>query len=131
MTSTQSTIDARTDVAPSRDYIVSLKDEGITPAEGLSDLLFDPYLLSKSYAKEGDLFSSKVVILCAATACIGGLLFGIDQGLVSIILVMPQFLQVFPSVNTDLSSAAGFNKGSYFFRTLFFLLPLNLLSFLS
>lgn len=52
-----------------------------------------------------DLMASKIVIACAAAACIGGLLFGFDQGLVSIILVMPRFLDQFPEIN------GGFHKG--------------------
>lgn len=38
-------------------------------------------------------------------------LFGFDQGLVSIVLVMPQFLRVFPEVDPSASPQAGFNKG--------------------
>lgn len=39
------------------------------------------------------------------------LLFGFDQGLVSIVLVMPQFLSTFPQMNPSLTSSAGFNQG--------------------
>lgn len=49
--------------------------------------------------------------ICALTACVGGLLFGFDQGLMSIILVMPRFLADFPEVDTAVTSGAGFNKG--------------------
>lgn len=49
--------------------------------------------------------------VCVITACVGGLLFGFDQGLMSIILVMPRFLGDFPEVDTAVSSSAGFNKG--------------------
>jgi hypothetical protein len=52
-----------------------------------------------------DLVASRVVLGCALGACIGGLLFGLDQGLVSIILVMPRFLETFPEIN------GGFYKG--------------------
>lgn len=41
--------------------------------------------------------------LCAAFAAIGGMVFGYDQGVVSVILVMPQFLERF----TQISDSAG------------------------
>jgi hypothetical protein len=58
-----------------------------------------------------EIFSSRLTSLCVITACVGGLLFGFDQGLLSIILVMPKFLSDFPDVDTAVSSSAGFNKG--------------------
>lgn len=45
------------------------------------------------------------VALCASCATLDGLLFGYDQGVVSVILVTPQFLDRFPEVNS------GFWKG--------------------
>ncbi|KAF2237453.1 putative MFS monosaccharide transporter [Viridothelium virens] len=56
------------------------------------------------------LFSNYYVSLCAAFATLGGLLFGYDQGVVSVILVMPQFLDRFPRV-AEGASGAGFWKG--------------------
>ena len=56
------------------------------------------------------LFASKYVFLCATFATMGGLLFGYDQGVVSITLVMPQFLDAFPQVSPE-ASGAGFLKG--------------------
>lgn len=47
---------------------------------------------------------------CAAFAAIGGMVFGYDQGVVSIILVMPQFLARFPQVS-EKAAGAGFAKG--------------------
>ena len=44
--------------------------------------------------------------LCAAFAALSGLLFGYDQGVVSVILVEPQFLAVFPLIDQG-----GFWKG--------------------
>lgn len=48
--------------------------------------------------------------MCAAFATIGGLLFGYDQGVISVTLVMDQFLGCFPRVSDD-ASGAGFWKG--------------------
>ena len=54
------------------------------------------------------MFTNSYVALCAAFAAIGGLIFGYDQGVVSIILVMDQFLARFPRVD---GGGAGFWKG--------------------
>lgn len=56
------------------------------------------------------IFSSRYVFVCALFATMGGLLFGYDQGVVSITLVMPQFLDDFPEVSPT-ASGAGFLKG--------------------
>jgi MFS family permease len=56
------------------------------------------------------LFVNSYAALCAAFAAIGGMIFGYDQGVVSIVLVMPQFLSRFPNVSES-SSSAGFDKG--------------------
>lgn len=45
-------------------------------------------------------------------ACIGGLLFGFDQGILSIALTMPQFLRQFPETDASVTSGASLNKGS-------------------
>ena len=55
-------------------------------------------------------FTNYYATLCAAFAAIGGLIFGYDQGVVSIVLVMPQFLTRFARVS-DTASGAGFWKG--------------------
>lgn len=55
-------------------------------------------------------FINTYAALCAAFAALGGMIFGYDQGVVSIVLVMPQFLSRFPQVS-DKSSSAGFDKG--------------------
>lgn len=56
------------------------------------------------------LFHNPFVFLCAACATLGGMLFGYDQGVVSVILVMPQFLEKFPRVS-ETAAGAGFWKG--------------------
>ncbi len=57
------------------------------------------------------IFANRLVVLCTITACIGGLLFGFDQGLVSIVLVMPKFLETFPQTDATVTSSAGLNQG--------------------
>ncbi|KAF2084585.1 putative MFS monosaccharide transporter [Saccharata proteae CBS 121410] len=56
------------------------------------------------------LLTSYYVFLCAAFSAMGGLLFGYDQGVVSVILVMPQFLDRFSRV-ADGAAGQGFWKG--------------------
>ena len=56
------------------------------------------------------LFSSSYVVLCASFATLGGLLFGYDQGVVSVILVEEQFLQRFVRID-ETSPGSGFWKG--------------------
>ncbi|KAH7378846.1 general substrate transporter [Pyrenochaeta sp. MPI-SDFR-AT-0127] len=65
-----------------------------------------------SYGHAGfrGLFSNPYVAMCAAFATIGGLLFGYDQGVISVTLVMDQFLGRFPRVSNT-ASGAGFWKG--------------------
>lgn len=41
----------------------------------------------------------------------GGLLFGFDQGILTIVLTMKQFLGQFPDIDPDVSSSAAFHKG--------------------
>lgn len=56
------------------------------------------------------MFANQYVATCAMFATIGGLLFGYDQGVVSVTLVMDQFLATFPRVS-ETASGAGFWKG--------------------
>lgn len=56
------------------------------------------------------LVSNPFVFLCAACSTLGGLVFGYDQGVVSVILVMHQFLEQFPEVSPS-APGEGFWKG--------------------
>ncbi|KAF9875239.1 hypothetical protein CkaCkLH20_07059 [Colletotrichum karsti] len=56
------------------------------------------------------IFSNKYVTICAAFSTLGGAMFGFDQGVVSVTLVMDQFLHRFPEV-ADGAAGAGFKKG--------------------
>ncbi|KAL9603804.1 MAG: hypothetical protein Q9219_000913 [cf. Caloplaca sp. 3 TL-2023] len=58
----------------------------------------------------GGLLISSYAALCAAFAALGGMVFGYDQGVVSVVLVMPQFLSRFTRVS-ETASGAGFWKG--------------------
>ncbi|KAI1213732.1 general substrate transporter [Annulohypoxylon truncatum] len=66
----------------------------------------------ETYGKAGFLgiFTNKYVTLCAAFATIGGALFGYDQGVISLTLVMDQFIEKFPEVSAD-AAGGGFKKG--------------------
>lgn len=54
------------------------------------------------------LVANPYVLMCAACSTLGGLMFGYDQGVVSVILVMEQFLARFPRVD---GAGGGFWKG--------------------
>ncbi|KAL8644775.1 MAG: hypothetical protein Q9210_007078 [Variospora velana] len=56
------------------------------------------------------IFTSHYAATCAAFAALGGMVFGYDQGVVSVVLVMEQFLGRFTSVS-DKAAGAGFYKG--------------------
>ncbi|TKA82105.1 hypothetical protein B0A55_01802 [Friedmanniomyces simplex] len=68
--------------------------------------------IAEPYCNPGfnGIFASRYVVLCAAFAALGGLLFGYDQGVVSVILVEPQFLQRFGRIAGGVPHA-GFWKG--------------------
>ncbi|CBX98280.1 hypothetical protein IAQ61_010377 [Plenodomus lingam] len=72
----------------------------------------DAMVTREPYGPSGfqGLFTNHYVALCAAFATIGGLLFGYDQGVISVTLVMDQFLSRFPRVSAE-ASGAGFWKG--------------------
>lgn len=73
--------------------------------------LFLPSPFPLSLLGLSGMFASKVVVLSALMAAVGGLTFGYDQGVVSITLVMEQFLKEIPKVDDDADSSASFNRG--------------------
>ncbi|KAJ6185737.1 hypothetical protein N7519_007038 [Penicillium mononematosum] len=56
------------------------------------------------------ILNSPFVCGAALLASFGGLSFGYDQGVISLILVMPQFIDQFPEIDTD-APGYGFNVG--------------------
>ncbi|KAH9235828.1 hypothetical protein K456DRAFT_1748443 [Colletotrichum gloeosporioides 23] len=65
-----------------------------------------------SYGPPGfkGVFASRFVTYCAAFAALGGFMFGYDQGVISVTLVMSEFLDRFPEVSDD-AAGSGFKKG--------------------
>ncbi|KAK1013877.1 hypothetical protein LTS01_000405 [Friedmanniomyces endolithicus] len=97
--------------------------ERLTTADQKGDIEEPPSPLDTLRASPGDhhaepysklgpntLLASRYVVLCASFAALGGLLFGYDQGVVSVILVEPQFLQRFGRIAGG-APHAGFWKG--------------------
>ncbi|WVQ85574.1 hypothetical protein IAT38_007740 [Cryptococcus sp. DSM 104549] len=98
---------------PSRDSIPSLESMGIELHPDTSRYVYDSKLLADSLGGNGfsAIFSNPVVLTAAFSACMGGLLFGFDQGILAIVLTMPQFLSRFPAVDPGVARGAAFNKG--------------------
>ncbi|KAI9730107.1 MAG: hypothetical protein M1834_006099 [Cirrosporium novae-zelandiae] len=82
------------------------------PAERFTTHHEDIWSTGEPYGPPGfhGVFSNSYVAACAAFSALGGMLFGYDQGVVSVILVMPQFLDRFGRV-AETASGAGFWKG--------------------
>lgn len=80
------------------------------PVEGFSHHAEDITADREPYGPPGlrGLMANPFVLMCAACSTLGGLIFGYDQGVVSVILVMDQFLEEFPRIG---GSGAGFWKG--------------------
>ncbi|KAK7709228.1 hypothetical protein SLS57_008763 [Botryosphaeria dothidea] len=78
-------------------------------AEHVEDTMVE---LRENYVRSGfmGMFQSKYVVLCATVVRLGAFLFGYDQGVISVILEMDQFLDRFPRVSAT-ASGAGFWKG--------------------
>jgi MFS family permease len=94
--------------------LVQTKDipDGKAPVQGFSHHAENILNDREPYGPPGlaGLVANPFVFMCAACSTLGGLLFGYDQGVVSVILVMDQFLERFPEVSPH-SSGAGFWKG--------------------
>ncbi|RDW57516.1 hypothetical protein BP6252_13776 [Coleophoma cylindrospora] len=77
-----------------------------------AEVVLNPELTLEPYGPSGfrGIFTSRYVAMCAAFSAIGGMLFGYDQGVISITLVMPQFLERFPQVSSTYAGG-GFYKG--------------------
>lgn len=124
-----------TQFAPPRTQLPPFESFGLKPEPEVFELAQDSEALSSAYGASSKflalclsfycladhrllistaltgIFENGLVTVCAMVACIGGLLFGFDQGLLSITLVMPQFLEQFPEIDSAVSSGASFKKG--------------------
>ncbi|ODN84530.1 hypothetical protein L202_00461 [Cryptococcus amylolentus CBS 6039] len=99
--------------APDRDSIPTLESLGVELHPDAAKYVEDSEALANAIGGKTlkDVFANPLVVAAAFSTCMGGLLFGFDQGILSIVLTMPQFLSQFPDVDTDASSSAAFNKG--------------------
>ncbi|OCF61357.1 monosaccharide transporter [Kwoniella mangroviensis CBS 10435] len=99
--------------APAREKIPTLESLGVELHPETVTYVNDPHALAKALGGSGffELFKNPLVLAAAVSACLGGLLFGFDQGIVSIVLTMKQFLSQFPETDKTVTSAAGLNKG--------------------
>ncbi|UOH82484.1 hypothetical protein LQV05_005186 [Cryptococcus neoformans] len=99
--------------APDRDDVPSLEDLGVELHPDTARYVADSQAVADAIGGNGlkDIFSSGLVLIAAFSTCMGGLLFGFDQGILSIVLTMSQFLGQFPDVDANASSSAAFNKG--------------------
>jgi MFS family permease len=88
--------------------VPALEDNSIRGFSHHAEAVFD----RETYGPPGlkGLIANPYVFLCAACSTLGGVLFGYDQGVVSVILVMDQFLEKFPRV-ADGHPGSGFWKG--------------------
>lgn len=66
-----------------------------------------------TYGRSGvrGMFTNKYVVLCSLFASIGGLVFGYDQGVISVILTLPVFQDRYTNLNPDLNTRSAFYKG--------------------
>ncbi|WWC98835.1 hypothetical protein V866_005728 [Kwoniella sp. B9012] len=103
----------KTTHAPDRKHVQTIMNAGMQVHPDTMSLVYDDRALAESFGGSGlkDLYASKMVLLASLSACIGGLLFGFDQGILSICLTMPQFLAQFPETDPDANSSASLNKG--------------------
>ncbi|WVQ91962.1 hypothetical protein IAS59_005770 [Cryptococcus gattii] len=97
--------------APDREHIPPLSNFDIDLHPDTVKYVQDSQALADSIGSNGirDVFASPIVFMAAFSACMGGLLFGFDQGILSIVLTIPQFLKVFPE--TDINSLIMVSNG--------------------
>ncbi|GFZ51229.1 hypothetical protein JCM24511_08987 [Saitozyma sp. JCM 24511] len=103
----------KTHNAPDRDCIPTLESLEVSLHPDALKYVHDGEALAASFGGNGfkDIFANHMVLAAAASACLGGLLFGFDQGILSISLTMEQFLAQFPQTDATATAAAGLNKG--------------------
>lgn len=79
----------------------------------LEHMLRDQQYFSQSYGRPGikSFVKSPVVVLCSWAAAVCGFLYGYDQGLINVTLIIDDFLNSFPEVNPEQSPRAAFYKG--------------------
>ncbi|KAJ5653702.1 hypothetical protein N7490_000705 [Penicillium lividum] len=96
-------------MADKSDLSKTLSPDGGT-IEGFSHHAEDITADREPYGPPGlrGLASNPFVLMCAVCSTLGGLIFGYDQGVVSVILVMDQFLEEFPRLE---GSGESFWKG--------------------
>ncbi|KAM0750592.1 putative hexose transport-related protein [Meredithblackwellia eburnea MCA 4105] len=99
--------------APSRDEIPSLESFGVQLHPDTHKYVNDPQALADAIGGNSirDVFANPITVLAAFAASCGGLLFGFDQGILSLVYIMPAFLKQFPDIDTAASSSAALNKG--------------------
>ncbi|WVF69454.1 hypothetical protein IAT40_004231 [Kwoniella sp. CBS 6097] len=103
----------KTTHAPDRKQAQTLAALGIDIHPDTMTLVYDDRALAEAFGGNGpkDLVANKMVLLASVSACIGGFLFGFDQGILSISLTMPQFLEQFPETDPAADPSASLNKG--------------------
>lgn len=102
----------KTDDTP--DPIKAHHNDASVDAELIKRLANDPESMANAYGAVGTLkavLENPYVVVCSLFASLSGFLFGCDQGLVSVTLVMPRFLQQFPETDEAVSSNSGLYKG--------------------
>ncbi|KAL1882481.1 hypothetical protein Plec18167_002897 [Paecilomyces lecythidis] len=98
------------DISSDQKAVTSQHDESMIIPEKATDR--PVWEQRATYGKQGlaGIISNPYITACAAFATMGGALFGYDQGVVSVVLVMKYFVKQFPEV-ADGAAGAGFKKG--------------------